>query len=267
MRLLIRALATTAALVTAALASAQPAPATTAIETSHGWSVQAGYQGFSLRDISRNIRPPDASPISWEGEGPAVTGRYEISKPRSSHVIDGTWWQARNFSYVAPTRAVAARPDDASSRFDARYEYRRYFWRDLAADGFDLGVGLQGIGARTSLERHITGSLATTTSMGGGGGAAVIVARLRRWDRMHVDASWANGAIVSKRSVEHTAAPAESFSGGNYLSDTAVRVDWRLTRTTKVAVTWRRYFEMYASDHFSYSSVWQSLNVGMLYAR
>jgi hypothetical protein len=269
MRILIRSSVTAAVLLTAAIASAQPLPAPAGVDTTQAWSMQAGYQTFSLRDISRSGRPPDASPISWDGDGPALTGRYQISKSRSAHLIDGTWWQARNFSYVGPTRSVAALADDASSRFDVRYEYRRYFWRDLAADGFDLGVGLQGLGSRTSIERHITGSFATTSRMAGGGGAAAIVARLRRWDRMHIDASWANGAIVSKRSTGHSGVPAaaESFNGGNFLSDTAVRVDWRLTRATRVAVTWRRYFEMYGSDHYSYTSVWQSLNVGMLYAR
>ncbi len=104
--------------------------------------------------------------------------------------------------------------------------------------------------------------------MAGGGGAGVIVARLRRWDRIHVDASWANGAVISHRSSEHNVSlGTDTFSGGNLLSDTAVRADWRLTRAARLSVGWRRYFEEYASDHYSYAAVWHSLNVGVLYAR
>ncbi len=86
--------------LTAATAFAQPAPAPApAIESQHGWSAQAGYETFSLRDISRNMRPPDASPIAWRGEGPAVHGRYDITRTKSSHLVDATWRQARSFSY------------------------------------------------------------------------------------------------------------------------------------------------------------------------
>ena len=262
-------IAALAAALAAAAASAQPAPAPAAIETSSGWSAQAGYETFTLRDISRNMRPPDASPISWRGEGPVISGRYEINRDRSLHLVDGTWLQAKSFSYHGPTRSVAGAAGDAASRFEARYEYRRYFWRDLGVDGFDVGLGVQGIGARTAFDRHITSTLNTTTRIAGGGGSGVIVARLDRWPRLHLDASWANGAIVSHRSGEHSGAPeaTETFSGGNFLSDTAVRADWRLTGSAWLAVTWRRYFEMYASDHFSYSGVWHSLNIGVLYAR
>jgi hypothetical protein len=266
MRLLLPC-ALTAALA-AATASAQPAPAAPAIDTRTGWSAQAGYETFSLRDISRGGRPPDASPITWKGEGPAVTGRYDINRARSRHMVDVTWRQARGFTYEAPTRSVAGLAGDAASRLEARYEYRRYFWRDLGIEGLDVGLGVQGIGARTALERHITSSLSTSTRIAGGGGSGVVVARLDRWSRLHLDASWANGAIVSNRSAGHSAMPdEETFSGGNFLSDTAVRVDWRMTGTAWLAVTWRRYFEMYASDHYSHSGVWHSINLGVLYAR
>ena len=257
-----------AVLLTAASASAQPSPPP-AGEALRGWSASAGYEAFSLRDISRSGRPPDASPITWRGEGPSITGRYEITRPRSQHLIDATWLQASGFSYEAPTRSVTALSGDAASRLEGRYEYRRYFWRDLGMDGFDVGFGAQGIGARTALDRQITASLSTKTRIAGGGGAGVIVARLHRWQRVQLDASWANGAIVSSRTAEHSAVPdaTDTFSGGNFLSDIAARADWRLTGTTRLAVTWRRYFEMYGSDHFSYSGVWHSFNVGVLYAR
>jgi hypothetical protein len=268
-RLIISSVAAAAALTAAATAFAQPAPAAGVEEPARGWLVQAGYEGFTMRDVSRNQRPPDASPISWRGEGPAISGRYHIAGRRSAHLFDLGFASARDFAYIAPTRTVDAMAGDSASRFDGRYEYRRYFWRDVGADGFDIAIGAQGIGSHVSLNRHITTALATNSRMSGGGGAGVIALRVQRWALVQFDVSWANGAIVSSRSTEHTGAPEarETTSGGNWLTDTTVRADWRLTRTARLAVSWRRYFEGYASSHYSYSGIWQSLNVGVVYAR
>ena len=259
-----------AAMLTSAAASAQPPvapPPSAAIDGSHGWSVQGGYESFTMRDISRNGRPPDASPIAWKGEGPSVTSRYAIQRPKSTHLIEAGFRQARSFTYQAPTQSIDA-PGDRASRLAARYEYQRYFWRDLGLDGFDLGLGVQGAGIREVIDRHITASLRATTTIAGGGGAGVMVARFQRWDRVHLAATWSNGAIISRRTAEHSAVPeAETFLGGNFLTDTELRADVKLTRAARLAVSWRRYFEHYGSDHFSYSGVWQSLNVGVLYAR
>lgn len=269
-RLIISSVAAAAALTAAATAFAQPAPVPAAVEKpARGWLVQAGYEGFMMRDVSRNQRPPDASPISWNGEGPVVSGQYRISGRRSAHLVDVSFASASNFAYVAPTRTVDAMAGDSASRLDARYEYRRYLWRDVGADGFDIALGAQGIGSRVSLDRHITTALATRTRVSGGGAAGVIALRVQRWRLVQFDVSWANGAIVSARSAEHTGAPeaSETTSGGNFLTDTVVRADWRLTDAARLAVSWRRYFEGYASSHYSYSGIWQSLNVGVVYAR
>jgi len=270
MRILIPVIVAAAtALAAATTASAQPAPAASApIEKSHGWSAQAGYEVFSLRDVSRNIKPPDASPIAWRGSGQAVSGRYEISALKSAHLFDGSVSRNGGFSYVAPTASVAASASDSASRFDLRYEYRRYFLRDIGFDGFDIGLGVQGVGTRVAFDRHITSTLQTATRTSGGGVAGVVSLRLRRWQRFAADASWGNGAVVSLRTTEHSANPSgdESFSGGNYLSDLFVRGDVTLTGATRLSVTWRRGFDYYASDHFSYSGHRQSLNVGISYA-
>ena len=269
MRALIPAV-TSAAILAAGVAGAQPAPAPVAIETPiHGWSAQAGFETFTMRDISRNQRPPDASPISWRGEGPAVWGRYEITGRRSAHLIDVRMARARDFEYVAPTRTVEGLSGDLASRFEGKYEYRRYFWRDVGFDGFDIALGAQGIGSRVALDRQITPAILTKERISGGGGSGVVAARIRRWQRVQFDVSWANGAIVSARSTEHSAVPAldDTNSGGNWLTDTTLRADWRLTPAMQLSVTWRRYYEGYASGHYSYSGVWQSWNVGIVYAR
>ena len=64
MRGFVQALAVVAVMTTTAVA--QPAPAPDVDDPwDRRWSVLAGYEVFALRDISRNLRPPDASPISW----------------------------------------------------------------------------------------------------------------------------------------------------------------------------------------------------------
>lgn len=259
-----------ASVLAAADTAAQPASPPAPVEmATHGWSAAAGYDVFALRDISRASRPPDASPVSWRGRGPVISGRYEIAGRRSSHLVDAGMARVRHFEYVSPIRAEAAPAADVASRLEARYEYRRYPWRDVFARGFDIGLGVQGIGSRAAFDRHITAALATKVRITGAGVAGVVTARLHRWDRVHLDASWANGGAVSARTAEHSATPdsRDTFSGGQWLTDTVVRADVRLTHTTRLAVSWRRYVEGYFSDHYAYTGRRQSFNVGVLYAR
>lgn len=255
--------------VLTATASAQPAPPPAPVETSTvGWSVLAGYEVFALRDISRGGRPPDASPVSWRGSGPSVSGRYDIVRGRSSHLIEATAARARDFSYVAPSRSMAALRSDLASHFAVTYEYRRYPWRNILFDGLDLGVGAQGLATRAGFDRHITQALATKTRITGGGAAGVIAIGLHRYDRLGVDASWANGAVVSRRSARHsTEGDTESYSGGNWLSDTVVRVTWRVTPTTRLAAAWRRGYDGYSSSHYSYAGHRHAIELGVSYAR
>ena len=263
---------TVAALITtfsiSAAAVAQPAPSTQGIGPSHGWSAQTGYEVFSLRDISRSGTPPDASPIAWRGTGPVVTGRYEFTRPRSAHLADVSVSRSGDFAYAAPTRSTAANDNDFAYRMEGRYEYRRYLWRDLGIDGFDIGVGAQGAGARVGFDRHIASALQSKTRITGGGLAGVVSMRLRHWRRLAFDASWGNGAIISSRRTDHSASPdaAESVSGGSWLSDLAVRGDFALTPAASLSVSWRSAFELYQSNHFSFADDRHSFNVGIRYA-
>lgn len=253
----------------AATASAQPAPAPAAIETAHGWSAQAGYETFSLRDISRNIRPPDASPVSWRGGGTTLAGHFTRSGLRAAHLVDALVTRTKNFSYVSPIRSVEASDSDVAGRFDVRYEYRRYFLRDVGFDGLDIGTGLQAAGVRVAFDRYITPALFTKTRISGGGLGAVLSLRVRRWERAEVDVTWANGEIVSRLEAQHSASPEPTASsgGGEWFTDLSARMNWRLTPATKLSVTWRRGYEGYQSNHYHYSARRQSLNVGVRYAR
>ncbi len=261
--------AVTAIVVLTATAFAQPAPPPAPVETAtRRWSMSAGYEVFALRDISRSGRPPDASPVSWQGSGPSVSGRYDIVRSRSSHLIEATAARAHDFSYVGPSRSVEALRSDLAGRFAVTYEYRRYPWRDVLFDGLDIGVGAQGLATRVGFDRHITQTLTSHTRITGGGFAGVVAIGLRRFDRLRVDASWANGAVLSYRSAQHSAqSESETYGGGNWLSNTVVRADWRVAGATRLVAAWRRGYDGYSSDHYSYAGHRHTIELGVSYAR
>lgn len=267
MRHLVQSIVVIAAMTTTAVA--QPAPSPAPDETARNlWTVSAGYEVFALRDISRNMRPPDASPVSWRGSGPSVSGRYSINRRRSAHVIEAMAARARQFSYAGPARSTPALAGDLASRVAATYEYRRYLGRDFLFDGVDIGVGAQGLATRAGFDRHITPTLGTKTRITGGGAAGVISIAVRRFDRLRAEASWANGAVVSSRATRHSAQNEDdTYSGGNWLTHTMVRADWRLTRTTQVTAAWRRAYDGYSSSHYSYAGHRHAIELGVSYAR
>ena len=176
--------------------------------------------------------------------------------------------RAGDFTYEGPSRSTAAARSDLASRFAASYEYRRYPWRDVLFDGLDVGVGVQGLATRVGLERHITPTLETKTRIAGGGFGGVIAVRVHRFDRLRLDANWTNGAVISHRSTSHSAQDAdESSSGGNWLTNAMVRVDWRVAGATHLTAAWRRGYDGYSSNHYSYAGHRRSIEFGVAYAR
>ena len=267
MRPLVLSIVALAVLTTTAVAQPSPSPGSEQ-PARNLWTVSAGYEVFALRDISRNMRPPDASPISWRGSGPSVSGRYDINRGRSAHVIEAMAARARNFSYAGPSRSTAALAGDLASRVAATYEYRRYLWRDLLFDGLDVGLGAQGLATRVGFDRHITAHLAAKTRITGGGAAGVVSVAVRRFDRLRAEASWANGVVVSSRMTRHSAqSEDDTSSGDNWLTNTMVRADWRLTGTTQLTVMFRRAYDGYSSSHYSYAGHRHAIELGVSYAR
>lgn len=107
-----------------------------------GWSASGGYESFGFRDISRNGRPPDASPVEWRGDGPSVQGRYERARERSSHIGTVSAARAGRFAYAAAGASLPASSADTASRLDARYEYRRHLWNNRGFDGLRISAGV-----------------------------------------------------------------------------------------------------------------------------
>ena len=121
-----------------------------ALVAQSGWSMSAGPERFSLRDISRSGPPADASPVAWEGEGPSFVGIYTREGVRRFHRVTIDLARASSFDYTGPVRTVSAPGSDHLFRIEGRYEYRRYFLDDLFVRGLDVGAGVQGIGRQLS---------------------------------------------------------------------------------------------------------------------
>lgn len=265
MRLLLRFVMTATVLGTAAVASSQPATAA----MSQSWSTAAGVQTFSFRDVSRTSRPPDASPITWRGAGVFVGGHAERSGTRVAHLGDVLVARASNFSYESPILRTAAPSADLASRMDLRYEYRRYFFRDVGMRGVDIGTGLQGIAARIALDRHITDALVNRSRLSGGGAGIALSMRVRRWQRAQASVTYVNGAVATNVAVRHSADPEarSDSSGGFWFTDLAGQFDWRLTPAVRVSAAWRHGFEGFHSPHFHFAADRQVFSIGAIYGR
>jgi hypothetical protein len=233
-----------------------------------GWSASGGYESFGFRDISRNGRPPDASPVEWRGEGPSVQGRYERARERSSHIGSVTAASAGKFTYAAAGASLPASSADTASRFDVRYEYRRHLRSNRGFDGLRISAGVQAIGARLALERHVA-STSNTSRMTGGGGAVVVAVNVSRWRSLHLFADWANGVVISQRRSSHSADALASVktSGGQWLTDITAGADTPIANGVRLRFQWQRSNAGYGSSHFSFAERHQAWTIGATYAR
>src|SRR5262245_4732639 len=93
------------------------------------WTVAAGVESLWWRDVARTGPPVWASPLAWEGQGPAVHVSYDRGRRSRLHRFEGSFSSAGGFELRSPVRITAAAGSDAASRVGGRYEYRRYFWR------------------------------------------------------------------------------------------------------------------------------------------
>lgn len=107
MRPLVLWIVAMAVLTTTAVAQPSPSPGPEATARNL-WSCQRATKYSRCATSPRSGRPPDASPISWRGSGPSVSGRYDIIRRRSAHVIEAMAARARDFSYAGPSRSTLA---------------------------------------------------------------------------------------------------------------------------------------------------------------
>ena len=78
---------------------------------------------------------------------------YRHNRPDRLHRVEFAATYADDFSYVGSRGTAVLPPEDDATSLEARYEYRRFPFRDVGLRGFDVGVGVEAILDRTVLSR------------------------------------------------------------------------------------------------------------------
>jgi hypothetical protein len=231
--------------------------------------VVAGVDRFSFRDIARSRRPVDASPVAWEGDGPALGVRYALERTRRLHEIAGSVSFAGGFSYRTPLRSSPAGSADRMGRLEGRYDYLRYPLDDLGFDGLDLGLGVRATGARLWFRRESPDAGTYRDAETQLGTAFVAAARLRRFRMIALEAAWANGLQISRwqaRSDGNLSSAARAWGGG-WITELTLTARARLSSRASVAVSYVGVGEGLFASHRAYTTTRRHVLAGVTYDR
>ncbi len=166
-----------------------------------GWTLVSGYSTASIRDVARTGPPVDASPIALGGEGPYILLRHDRATKVRLHRFELEFSKTGSLSYDSPVGSVAGPGGGHLMRLAGRYEYRRYLFRDLAINGLDIGLGVQGTGERLSFTREVPTAITIDQATLQAGAGVVAAARLHRWRRFDVEAAWVNSIFFGRTST------------------------------------------------------------------
>src|SRR6188474_2636170 len=239
----------------AASAFAQPAPSPVQTSQPPQWTVAAGVESLWWRDVARTGPPVLASPISWEGQGPAVYTSYDRGRRSRLHHFDAAFAAARGFNLRSPVRTTTAPEQDGAWRAGARYEYRRYPWRDLWMTGFDVGIGVEGSGEHLSFQRHFEPAFELQTGVTNLGTAAVIAARIQRWSRWSVGVTWGNGLTFGRSTARHLGETETTLGswGGGWQTNLEIRGEVRVASRARVYAGWLNSGEGRGASHDTFT--------------
>jgi hypothetical protein len=229
MRILAIAFAISAAGASSAFGQTNSTPA--ADSSTRIWRVGAGYETLWVRDVSRSGRPVDASPVTWEGRGPAVSVQFDrASVSRLHHFQFNAGW-AGGFEFGTPLGKIPRSAAEKAVHLDGRYEYRRYPFRDLGPDGLDFGIGVEGGAVFRSLTQIFDPAIEARQRGTDVTAAVVVAGRLRRWRSVQLEAAWVNGMAVGRSSTHHSTAAETNRTawGGGWLTDFTARADVRIS--------------------------------------
>ncbi len=253
-------------------ASAQPPAGGTRNPPPSGdvsWSIRAGVETFSLRDVSRVGPPVDASPVAWVGRGPSLVIRFDRERPSRLIRAELLLASIGHFSYDTGV-ATSARPaGDHAFRLEGRYQYRWFPLRDVLMKGLDVGGGLQGIGAYVSLSRQMPPAIEFGQREERLGAGAIAAVRFHRWQPLTLEAAMVNGGMVARTALHHSAAAVASTSswGGGWLTDFSVDATVRVATRTSLVVTYFTSGEGHLGTHRGYAAGRGELMAGVTYAR
>jgi hypothetical protein len=212
-------------------ASASPSPTVT-------WRVAVGQGTLRVRDVasSRPGRHVDASPVSWEGHGMAFVVELDRATTRRLHHLEGSFEQSGDAVYRTPLAAIPRPAGDGARRVAASYEYRRYLFVDLGLRGFDAGLGVQAGADLSSVTRLFDPAIELRLRESSLTTGVVAAARLRRWRRVQVEASFVNGGAIVRATTCHSAAAEKGVTrwGVGWLTDLTLRADVRMSSSVTI---------------------------------
>jgi hypothetical protein len=215
---MLRRLRTTVLLCAAAVAASVPALAQPRAERL--WSIGAGPERVTVRDISRAGFPIETSPVGLDVDAWSIAGRHERRSAERSHTFAVGLSRSTSLASVSPLVRVR-HPEDTLDRVEGRYEYRRAFWRDRFARGLDLEAGVLGLAAWQALEQHRPPATRLTVRDREGGGGGLLGLRLRRWSRVRLETSMTVGLLIGSSGEDATSPDPlrSSRPGGGWLLD------------------------------------------------
>jgi hypothetical protein len=231
--------------------------------------VAAGLESLWWRDVAQFGPPVVASPISWEGQGPSLYASYDRGRRSRRHHFEAAFASAGRFELHSPVRTAAAPGDDGAWRASGKYEYRRYFWRDLGTTGFDVGIAVEGLGEHLSFTRHHEPAYELQTGVTNVGGAAVVAARLERWSPWSVAVAWANGLTIGRSTARHRGETETALStwGGGWLTNLEIRGDVLVVSRARVYAAWLMSGEGRTGNHDTFTFGRSRLTAGVTYGR
>lgn len=252
-------LATSAGAQTAPAAPGSPPPAPVP-----AWTVAGGYESFWLRDIAQGTRPVDASPVAWQGQGPAIVVNYDGHR----HHIEGSFSSASSFALESPVQQLPTSPDDRARRLSGRYEYRWHPFRNVWVDGLDLWFGAEGDTEHLVLLRHFQAAIELRTNVINFGTAGIAGLRLSR-SRFDVQAAFGNGLSIGRSSSRHLATTETSSSGwgGGWQTNLTLRAAVRVRPRTSIVAAYRNSGEGRFASHDSFSFGRSRISAGVTYER
>lgn len=244
-----------------------PALCTLAMLAQSGWSVSAGSESFSYRDVARAGPPADAAPVEWTGAGPSLAVVHERANEKRAHRFTFDVASAGSFAYDSPVNRIDAPSDDSALRVEGRYEYRRNFFRDKFVRGLDIPLGVQGLSRHLALQRHLAGQQTFTTNNLGFAGS--IGARFHRWQRWSAEFAWVNGMALIWQHDSYSVDPLADVhsNGGGWLTDLSASGRVRLTTHAWATAAWLQTGEGNYVSHHNYVFSRQRFTAGVTYER
>ena len=252
-----------------ALAAAQASPLASVPAQQRSWTVTVARDAITLRDVSRSGTPVETSPMRLEGTGVAVHARFAVENRARAHVVSiGATPSFSSFDLASPVERLHA-PADRGSDLQARYEYRRYPFRDVLARGLDIGAGALAHAGRRVIERRVPPANDIHISDLDGGIGATLGVRLRRWDRVRLDAGIAGLLVMGRTRETHSVDPdgGRAQSGGGWLLETSASAGARVSSTLWLTGSYEGAGQIRLGSHRGHSERRARFAIGVTYVR